>query len=58
MLKIKGHDEEKERDFTLRHAMTLTTQQRFDAMIELSIELLKLASRHGYSKAPKIVKRS
>lgn len=58
LLKIKGHDEEKERDFELMHQMSLTTQQRFEAMISLSIELIKLASRHGYRKTPKIVKRT
>jgi len=58
MLKIKGHNEAKERDFELMHQMTLTTQQRFEAMISFSIELIKLASRHGYRKTPKIVKRT
>lgn len=58
LLKIKGHDEEKEREFELMHQMSLTTQQRFEAMISLSIELIKLAIRHGYRKTPKIVKRT
>jgi len=58
VLKIKGHDEAKERDFELRHQMTLTTQERFEAMILFSIELIKLARRHGYRKTPKIIKRT
>ena len=58
MLKIKGHNEKKEMDFELRHQMTLTTQERFDAMLSLSMELIKLAIKHGYSKTPKIVKRT
>ena len=58
VLKIKGHDEEKERDFELKHQITLTTQERFEAMILFSIELIKLARRHGYRKTPKIIKRT
>ena len=58
VFKVKGHDEEKERDFELRHQMTLTTQERFEAMISFSIELIKMARRHGYRKAPQIIKRT
>lgn len=58
VLKIKGHDERRERDFELLHQMSLTTQQRFEAMLSLSIELMKLAARHGHRNTPKVVKRS
>ncbi|MFH1829414.1 MAG: hypothetical protein ABH871_01385 [Pseudomonadota bacterium] len=58
VLKLKDHDEEKERDFNIRHQMTLTTQERFEAMISFSIQLIKLAKRHGYRQTPKIIKRT
>lgn len=58
ILKIKGNDEAKELDFEVRHQMSLTTQERFEAMIDLSLQLLLLARKHGYSRTPKIVKRS
>lgn len=57
VLVLENHDEEKERDFELRHQLGLSTQERFDAMLKWSIELLKLAKRHGYRQTPQIVKR-
>ena len=56
--KTRRHQEGKELDFEVRHQMTLTTQERFDAMISLSIELIKLAYRHGHRPTAKVVKRS
>lgn len=58
ILKVKGHDPAKELDFEVRHQMTLTIQDRFDAMIKLSLMMIKLARQHGYSRASKIVKRT
>ena len=58
VLVLDKHDEERERDFELRHQLQLTTQERFDAMLAWSIELSKLAKRHGHRQTPQIVKRS
>lgn len=58
ILVLKEHDEEKERNFTILHQMSLSTQERFEAMVSLSIEMIKIARRHGYRKSAKISKRT
>ncbi len=58
ILKLDKHDEKKEIEFEVRHQMTLTTQERFEAMLTFSMEMMKLARRHGYNATPHIVKRA
>lgn len=58
LLKVKGHDEEQERDFDLRHALTLTPEQRVHAMLELSRRVLKLAKQYETRKTYRIIQRT
>ena len=57
MLKLKNHDEEKERRFSLENQQKLTVQERFQMLFEKSKLMKELLRDHGHSPPPQIVKR-
>ena len=57
LLKLKFHDEEKERAFDLENLRKLTTAERFQMMFEKAKITKELLKAHGHSPPPQIVKR-
>ena len=58
ILKIKGHNEAKERDFELRHQLSLTPEQRISMMLEVSKRILIMAHKYATRKTYRIIQRS
>ncbi len=55
---ILDHDDPKrEFEFELEWLMSLTTQQRFEMMIQRSNEINEMLIRHGHRKPVEIIKR-
>lgn len=57
LLKVKNHDEEKERRFTLECQRKLTIDDRFQMLLEKSKLMRELLRSHGHTPPPQIVKR-
>ena len=57
LLKLKSHDEEKERKFDLESLRKLTTEERFQMMFEKAKITRELLEAHGHSQPPQIIKR-
>lgn len=57
VLKLKFHDEEKERKFDLESLRILTTEERFQMMFEKAKITRELLKAHGHFPPPQIVKR-
>jgi len=57
ILKIKGHDPQREYEFELDYQLSLTTEQRFQMMKRQSRYVLEALIRHGHRKPFEIVKR-
>lgn len=57
ILKLRQHDEEKERAFELDYLLSLTTQQRIEMMEQRSNEIKRMLIRHGHRKPVEIIKR-
>ena len=57
ILKLKKHDEVKERKFELENLKKLSTEQRFRMMFERSRVMKNQLIEHGYSKSIEIIKR-
>ncbi len=57
ILKLTDHDEARERRFELDYLMSLTTQQRFQLMLDKSNEIKQTLLRHGHRKPFEIIKR-
>lgn len=58
VLKLTDHDEDKEIDFELEWLLSLTTQERFQLMIQRTRELNELLERNGHRKPFEIIKRA
>lgn len=58
VLKLEKDDEQREIEFELDYLTSLTTQQRFQMMIQKSREMILLLRRNGYRKATQIIKRT
>ena len=58
ILVVDGDDSEKELEFELDFLSTLTTQERFQKMLDSTRQLQKLWARNGYRKPTSIVKRT
>jgi len=58
VLKLEKDDERKEIEFELDYLTSLTTQQRFQMMIQKSREMVLLLRRNGHRKSTQIIKRT
>lgn len=58
ILKIKDHDEKKEREFEIDYLLSLTKKERFLMMFQKTKEMLKLAKRYENRKTTEIIKRT
>ena len=57
ILKLDKDDDEKEIEFELEYQLALSTQQRFEMMIQKSKELVDMLIAHGHRKPFEITKR-
>ena len=57
LLKMKEHDEEKERRFTLQNQRKLTIEERFQMLFEKARLMRELLKSHGHTSTPQIIKR-
>lgn len=55
ILKLDDHDEDKEIEFELNYLLSLTTQQRFQMMIQKTQEMHNLLKNHEHGKNKKII---
>ena len=58
VLKRRADNEQAEIEFELDYLMSLTTQERFDMMLQKSREMASLRKRHGCRRATQVVKRT
>jgi hypothetical protein len=58
ILKTRTHNERAEIEFELDYLASLTTQQRFDMMLQKSREMASLRKRHGSRRTTQIIKRT
>jgi len=58
ILKLDDHDDDKEFEFELNYLLSLTTQQRFQMMLQKTREMRNLLKNHGYRKTTQITKRT
>ena len=58
ILKLDDHDDDKEIEFELNYLLSLTTQQRFQVMLQKTQEMRNLLKNHGYRKTTQITKRT
>jgi hypothetical protein len=58
ILKTRAHNERAEIEFELDYLASLTTQQRFEMMLQKSREMASLRKRHGSRRTTQIIKRS
>jgi hypothetical protein len=56
ILKLDGHDEEKEIEFELSWLLSLTLKERFQLMFKKTRELIELLERNGHGRPDQIVK--
>lgn len=58
ILKTRTHNERAEIEFELDYLASLTTQQRFDMMLQKSREMASLRKRQGSRRTTQITKRT
>ncbi len=58
VLKLDKHNERQEIDFELDYPASLTTQQRFQMMLQKSREMALLSNRNGRRKSTQVTKRT
>ncbi len=58
VLKLDKHNERQEIDFELDYLASLTTQQRFQMMLQKSREMALLLNRNGRRKSTQVTKRT
>jgi uncharacterized iron-regulated protein len=57
ILKLEGHDEQKEIEFELDFLLSLTIEQRVQLVLERSRLLLEMLARDGHPIVPGVSKR-
>ena len=57
ILKLEEHDEERERDFDLEYLRSLSVQERFRMVLEVSTHMAQQLLDCGYRKPFEILKR-
>ena len=58
ILKTRTHNERAEIEFELDYLASLTTQQRFEMMLQKSREMAALRKRHGSRRTTQVIKRT
>ena len=58
VLKLKKDDEKREIEFELAYLKSLTTQQRFQMMLQKSREMILLLRRNEHRKSTQVIKRT
>ena len=58
VLKLKKDDEQREIEFELAYLASLTTQQRFQMMLQKSREMILLLRRNEHRKSTQVIKRT
>ena len=58
VLKLEKDDEQQEIEFELGYLTSLTTQQRFQMMMQKSREMILLLRRNEHRKSTQIIKRT
>lgn len=58
ILKIRGNDEKKEREFTLRCNLMLSVDERIYKMLEVSKRIQIIAKKYAARKTYRIIQRS
>ncbi|MBI4656230.1 MAG: hypothetical protein HY746_05725 [Elusimicrobia bacterium] len=58
VLKLSGHNEEKEINFELDFLRSLSIRQRFELMAAKTREMIALLDKNGHRKAFQIIKRT
>lgn len=58
ILKLKGHDDDRELKFELKYLASLTTRQRFEMMFRKTREILNLLGKNGHGKTTEVIKRT
>jgi len=57
ILKLDDHDEEREREFSLDHLLSLTTRQRFAMVVTQSNAIKRMLIQNGHWEPSGITKR-
>lgn len=57
VLKLKNHDEKKEREFEIENLLKMSCQQRFKMMFEKTQIIKNLLKQNGHTWPPQIIKR-
>lgn len=58
ILKTRSHNERVEIEFELDYLASLTTQQRFEMMLQKSREMASLRKRHESRRTTQVIKRT
>ena len=58
ILKLDGDDPDRELEFELTYQLSLTTQERFEAMFRKSRAMAEMLLRNGHRKPFEIIKRT
>ena len=58
VLKLEEDNESREIEFELDYLASLTTQQRFQMMLQKSLEMALLLRRNGHRKTTQVIKRT
>jgi len=58
VLKLRGHNKDKEVEFELKYLLSLSLQERFRMMLNKTKEMRELAKRHEHRGATQILKRA
>ena len=58
MLIVDGDDPEAELEFEVQFQLSLTAEQRYEAMDQLVKAGMEMIAQHGHSTTPRIVTRS
>ena len=58
IMKLDRDDPEKELEFEIRYRLSLSARERFQRMLQRSLEIAQMKVSHGHKKTPLIIQRS
>lgn len=58
VLKLEKDDDRQEIEFELNYLASLTTQQRFQMMLQKSRQMILLLEQNGHRKPAQVIKRT